>query len=377
MRRASSRFRCLPFAPRPVTGELISSWLLRVAAQNCTTLRELLTAVPLAYPKADVEVACLDYGLPSEFRAGLAQFCRVSAYAIRNLELQHQFPSVPRWMFLSFPGNMELASRVSGRRARYNFCLSCLNESFRENNPAVIRAVWSLASVTHCHRHYRPLISRCPRCSAEDPLRFPTRLRDPRVQCRKCGAHLPTSPQPFDHAPHMNFVLAIERAYLAAIAGMRPEALGLEETSARTFRELVEYFVFLFSSRLSWQSSHILARYFVDWDIAFRYFYTQVVVEAQLGAFTWEWRYAVMYSVATAILGRPRGAETAYSADSESLEAFPFRDLLHFFSPARKLEIIKSSRVWPEALQVRLWLAVKILEGRAWGSPRSLRFKCQ
>jgi hypothetical protein len=32
----------LPLAPRPVSTELLSSWLLRVAAANLTTLRELL-----------------------------------------------------------------------------------------------------------------------------------------------------------------------------------------------------------------------------------------------------------------------------------------------------------------------------------------------
>jgi hypothetical protein len=173
MRRAGSRFRRLPFAPRPVVGELVSSWLLRVAAQNCISLQELLTGMRLAYPAASVEPASLDYDLPSEFRAGLARFCRVSTRAIRQLELQHQFPGVPRQMFLAYPRHLPLAQRGSRVRARYEFCLSCVNESFPENTPAVIRAVWSLAPVTHCHLHRRPLISYCPRCSAEDPLLFP------------------------------------------------------------------------------------------------------------------------------------------------------------------------------------------------------------
>jgi TniQ len=141
MHRTTRRFHHLPFAPRPVAGELVSSWLLRVAAQNSITLRELVAAVRLAYPRASVELASVDHDLPSEFCTGLAQFCRVSARAIRRLELQHQFPGVPRQMFLSFPWNRDLITRASDKRVRYEFCLNCLNEPFPVNSPAVIRAV--------------------------------------------------------------------------------------------------------------------------------------------------------------------------------------------------------------------------------------------
>jgi hypothetical protein len=117
-----------------VAGELVSSWLLRVAAQNSITLREFLAAVRLAYPSANVELASVDHDLPSEFCAGLAQLCRVSAGTIRKLELQHQFPGVPRQMFLSFPWNRDLITHASDKRARYEFCLNCLNEPFAANS---------------------------------------------------------------------------------------------------------------------------------------------------------------------------------------------------------------------------------------------------
>ena len=32
----------LPFAPRPYSAELLSSWLMRIAAANLVSLRELL-----------------------------------------------------------------------------------------------------------------------------------------------------------------------------------------------------------------------------------------------------------------------------------------------------------------------------------------------
>jgi hypothetical protein len=173
--------------------------------------------------------------------------------------------------------------------------------------------------------------------------------------------------------------MAVEKAYFDAIVGIRPASLGLNELSGRTFREIVEYFALLFSSRPSGQSRHIPARYFVDLGIVFRYFYTPAIAEAQLEFFSWKWRYAVMYCVATAILGLPEppGA-TPSPQKSEYSESFPFRDLLHScVSPGQRLEILEASRAWPEPMQLRFWLAVKLLEGRTWDSPNSLRFKCQ
>jgi hypothetical protein len=173
----------------------------------------------------------------------------------------------------------------------------------------------------------------------------------------------------------MRFVTAIEKAYLDAIGGIPPASLGLKEASIGGFRELVEYFVLLFSTRLTWQSRHIPAIFFIDWDIVFRYFDWPSVAEAELQYFSWRWRYAVMYCVATAILGLPEtpGAPPR----GEHTEAFPFRHLLDFLSPTRQLEIVETSRSWPEPLQVRLWLAVQIIEGRTVDTSNSLRSKCQ
>ncbi len=109
-----------------------------------------------------------------------------------------------------------------------------------------------------------------------------------------------------------------------------------------------------------------------------RYFYTPGVAEAQLPFFSWKWRYAVMYCVATAILGLPGSQGATGSARSQHSDADPFRDLLLYFtSTEQRWEIVNASRCWPEVMQLRLWAAVKIAEGRMWDSPHSLRFKCQ
>jgi hypothetical protein len=279
-------------------------------------------------------------------------------------------------MFLAYARRSSSTNRATDIRARYEFCLNCLHAASRAGTPVVIRAVWSLVPVTHCHFHHRPLIPCCPRCSVEDPLFFPTLLHNSRVRCRSCGISWPTDPQPFDQAPHMHFVLPIEKAYLAAIDRIRPASLGFEQLSGQAFRELVEYFVLLFSKPSS-HSSHILARYFVDWDIVFRYFHIRQVAEARRELFSWRWRYAVMYCVAVAICGHPKTLGASATSDSKHWQAIPFRHLLPFVSPVVRLEMAKASGSWPEPLQRRLWLAVELFEGRTWRSPNSLRLKCQ
>jgi hypothetical protein len=171
--------------------------------------------------------------------------------------------------------------------------------------------------------------------------------------------------------------MAVERAYLEAITGIRPASLPLHHVSAGRFREIVEYFALLFSRRPTWQSRHIPARYFVDLRLALRYFHTPGVAEAQLPFFAWKWRYAVMYCVATAILGFPELQGGIGSMHSQNSKADPFCDLLYLISFEQQREIVHASHGWPEVMQHRLWRAVQRVEGRRWNSPNSLRFKCQ
>jgi hypothetical protein len=82
----------LPLAPRPVTSELRSSWLLRVAAANVLTLAELLNAVAERHPHAGTDDAFLDDALSLTAAAAFAQFARAEGYAgvCQSKEEQHE-----------------------------------------------------------------------------------------------------------------------------------------------------------------------------------------------------------------------------------------------------------------------------------------------
>jgi TniQ len=374
MRKAVSTPRRLPFAPHPMTAELVSSWLLRAAAGNGIDLEDLLSAFLFIQPDGAAELDCLDFDLPRRFRLGLASFCRVAPEAIQDLELQQQFPGVPRTFFLRYSGHLRLPGRGSAIRARYAFCVLCLREHTQKKTPAFIPARGSLATATVCHQHHSRLTSCCPVCGAEDPLSFPVLLQHSRFCCRSCGADPSTRLVPFHHVPCVVNVIQVESAYMAAVAGAAPVWSSRREMSGPALRELIESLVLLFSSRFP-EHTHILARYFIDWRLFHPYFHAREVAEVKLAYFGWRWRYAVMLSVLQVLTSDPSQSpstgNTQYGERHNSL----FLQLIRLAAPTQQLEIVDAARRWPESLQLQLWAAIERAEGPLWSSSRSLRFK--
>ena len=99
MGRTSAAPRQLPMAPRPLKGELVSSWLSRVAAANCISLEELLDALSLVNRWSRCPSECLDMNLDPVMRLALSDFCRVPSEFVSQLTLERQFPGVPKEMF--------------------------------------------------------------------------------------------------------------------------------------------------------------------------------------------------------------------------------------------------------------------------------------
>jgi hypothetical protein len=66
----------LPIAPPPIAGELISSWLLRVAFANGLTLAQLVQGVKARFPLVLLRGAFVDDRLSPSARFALAKFLR-------------------------------------------------------------------------------------------------------------------------------------------------------------------------------------------------------------------------------------------------------------------------------------------------------------
>ena len=83
----------LAMAPRPLEGELTSSWLYRVAAANLVELEELLSGLLDLHPEVHSSTnICLDYGIAPAWSRALAIWCRLAESRIHKLDLARVFP---------------------------------------------------------------------------------------------------------------------------------------------------------------------------------------------------------------------------------------------------------------------------------------------
>jgi len=82
--------KVLPLAPRPMSDELLSSWLCRVATANALSFGELPEGARNGYlPRP---AGTMDLGLPTAWRIRLSTFCRIPESWIRAIDLQSHFP---------------------------------------------------------------------------------------------------------------------------------------------------------------------------------------------------------------------------------------------------------------------------------------------
>lgn len=118
----------LPFAPRPCAEELLSSWLLRVAAANLVSLRELLGGFRERYGDVLTNVP-IDCDIPEAALKALSQFCRVAPEKIRTLDLRQRVPRLISSLLLRYRPSPSLwwCPRCSFHRVRYAFYPLCLS----------------------------------------------------------------------------------------------------------------------------------------------------------------------------------------------------------------------------------------------------------
>jgi TniQ len=83
----------LPIAPPPIAGELISSWLLRMALANGLTLAQLVQGIEARFPEVLLRRAFVDDQLSPSARYALAKFLRVAEKTLRrsNSDSNSQF----------------------------------------------------------------------------------------------------------------------------------------------------------------------------------------------------------------------------------------------------------------------------------------------
>ena len=219
----------LPIAPRPISTELLSSWLLRVAAANQLPFSEFLDAFESQYGSVLTNVP-IDYAVPNDGVMALSRFCRVAPRAIRMLDLSQRLPNLTAVMLLRFRSGW--CPPYARDRVRYSFCPSCLAEQKVVHVPWD----WSLSCLSRCSVHRRPLLEVCPVCGESDPLAFTGPDSPSSLRCRSCDGGLVGTTHEIDDGD--GDLQMVEDAYRAALEGTPPGLL--KKATDRAFRLFVE-----------------------------------------------------------------------------------------------------------------------------------------
>jgi hypothetical protein len=237
----------LALAPRPLEGELTSSWLYRVAAANLVQLEELLSGLLDLHPEVHSSTnICLDYGIATAWSRALAIWCRLAESRIHKLDLARVFPGRHLNWFVHGNGAPSSGRNSGGGSVRWMafiFCPRCLDQQVKDGLPVHRRAEWALAFLTHCPQHQdEPLRHYCLCCHREEPRWIITREgKDEEVQCRHCGTALSHWPRgTIDRfSPPLQLTLRLESTILRSLSGQAPDPFWVGNVDAETFANLV------------------------------------------------------------------------------------------------------------------------------------------
>jgi len=237
----------LPVCIQPLAGELLSSWLLRVAAANATTLEEVLAAVSCADCSFSSGNMGFDYQLPEEVRHRLSVFCRIPACKIAELEISNAFVGHrPEWFF---------ARQTTPYRPHLNpsFCLLCLVEQIRGGFPLHVQAAWAVPIFTHCPSHLVPLQAFCNSCRTGAPVEWLATHPHQAILCKHCGTPLTARSGKAPHSKGFLAVVSLEAAILASARGCSPDSFWAGSTSAECFMRMIGDLIQLLTHRESGQ----------------------------------------------------------------------------------------------------------------------------
>jgi hypothetical protein len=140
----------LPFTPKPLRTELLSSWWLRVAAANFVSARELLCGFHSRHPDVPLP-SSLDSCLDPVFLRAIAHFCRVPIGALQSLDLVQRLPHSQHALLLRFGSASPSCHRHCDLRVGYAFCPICIAEppSHMCRGTGALAALFAVPSMAH------------------------------------------------------------------------------------------------------------------------------------------------------------------------------------------------------------------------------------
>jgi hypothetical protein len=172
----------LPVTLRPYSGELLYSWLSRVAALYRVGMIDLLG------PTVPAQELCLEPSVST--LETLAAVMRLSAPEIRALCVCSDQISQAWWNIRQITPDAFSPEMEYQFRPAIKFCRVCLWHDFTYEGNEFLRRQWMLCVPTICSIHGMPLEERCRTCLTLQLPSFVKTGRGFRVTCSNCGTFL-------------------------------------------------------------------------------------------------------------------------------------------------------------------------------------------
>lgn len=208
----------LPIAPRPIGGELLSSWQGRVACRYGLSGDDLAVVIG-ARPDARrvARFADRDFAPSTAAIGAWARACRIDEVSLEALRLSKG----PRPLVWCVWGEAPQAGSF-----QRPICPACLDKDAEAGGDHHLRGDWMLVERVTCSRHGRVLTEACPHCLASLGWRFKVCSEAARLVCAHCdrviGAR--TGPDVFVPSPFPQAMEALSMHFRDAIDTAPSEA---------------------------------------------------------------------------------------------------------------------------------------------------------
>ena len=345
--------KVLPLAPRPISDELLSSWLCRVATANALSFGELLESARNGYlPRP---AGTMDLGLPTAWRIRLSTFCRIPESWIGAIDLQSHFPGrnlawfTHQRIFRLNPGERSV------QLAR-PFCVHCGHDQRERYSPVYTHADWALAFRTHCPRHLSALIDSCSSCGT---ITFPT-WAEGRFCCLHCRATLKPT-HTLSDSPRLRAVVALQEAVRGCFLGGHPDPCWMGPVSRSQFLQTILELIYVLTHRIA-QPGLVLSDLIVPDEFRRAYTIGGRFQNPQFSELPWFARFLVLAALNEVLL-----TFSAVSARTPS-PAVPVDQVLSRFFRClpyeQKARILYRTEAWPSCLKIGFQKAAAMLPQR-------------
>jgi len=171
----------IPKVRKPVTGEILTTYIARTAQANYYKVREFFSGLgvnPRGQFNHRIDIMprdFIDFSLASE----------ITGQSQDALLAMTFYPLERKFIRSSIRPSFELLRGLYDMNRR--FCPSCLMEFKKSDIPGVYKSIWQITDVSICDKHHTPLISHCKFCGAVQPY-IDDSLAD--YHCNNCGKDL-------------------------------------------------------------------------------------------------------------------------------------------------------------------------------------------